>query len=227
MKCIILDDEPFAHQVLAHYINDTPGLVLVSSFRNAVEAYEYIGKNPIDLLFLDIEMPLINGLDFLKALPNAPKTIFTTAYKQYAFDGFELDAVDYLLKPFSYERFLRAIEKLTLVVESPSYETLLVKDKDGMMNLKQADILYIEGCKDYVKIQTTGKTYVVYQTLKGTLEKLNQKLFLQSHRSYIVNRMHITRISQDSLVLLNQTYVPIGPAYKKALLAGINQQMNS
>jgi two-component system response regulator LytT len=86
MKCVILDDEPFAHQVLTHYINETPGLALVASFRNAVEAYEYIGKNQVDLLFLDIQMPLINGVDFLKALPDAPKTIFTTAYKQYAFD---------------------------------------------------------------------------------------------------------------------------------------------
>ncbi|RZJ90583.1 MAG: response regulator transcription factor, partial [Chryseobacterium sp.] len=187
MKCVILDDEPFAHQVLTHYINDTPGLVLVASFRNAVEAFEYIGRNPVDLLFLDIEMPLINGVDFLKALADAPKTIFTTAYKQYAFDGFELNAVDYLLKPFSYERFLRAVGKLNEVAEKPIYETLLVKGKEGKINLKQVDILYIEGCKDYVKIITLGNMHLMYKTLKSTLEKLNENIFLQCHRSYIVN----------------------------------------
>lgn len=222
MKCVILDDEPFAHQVLTHYINDTACLTLVASFRNTVEAYEYIGKNPVDLLFLDIEMPLINGVDFLKALPNAPKTIFTTAYKQYAFDGFELNAVDYLLKPFSYERFIKAVEKLNIIAETPIYEMLLVKDKDGMINLKQVDILYIEGCRDYVKIVTIGKTYLIYQTLKATLEKLNKNIFLQSHRSYIVNKLHVTHISQDLLILFDQTFLPIGPSYKKDLITAMN-----
>jgi two-component system response regulator LytT len=219
MKCVILDDEPFAHQVLTHYINETPSLALVASFRNAVEAFEYIGKNPVDLLFLDIEMPLINGVDFLKAIPDPPKTIFTTAYKQYAFDGFELNAVDYLLKPFSYERFIKAVEKLTVVAETPIYDTLLIKEKDGTINLKQVDILYI----DYVKILTIGKTYLVYKTLKATFEKLNQNIFLQSHRSYIVNRMHVTQITQDSLILVNKTFVPIGPSYKKELIASMNR----
>jgi two-component system response regulator LytT len=223
MKCVILDDEPFAHQVLTHYINETPSLALVASFRNAVEAFEYIGKNPVDLLFLDIEMPLINGVDFLKAIPDPPKTIFTTAYKQYAFDGFELNAVDYLLKPFSYERFIKAVEKLTVVAETPIYDTLLIKEKDGTINLKQVDILYIEGCRDYVKILTIGKTYLVYKTLKATFEKLNQNIFLQSHRSYIVNRMHVTQITQDSLILVNKTFVPIGPSYKKELIASMNR----
>jgi two-component system response regulator LytT len=224
MRCVILDDEPFAHQVLAHYINETANLVLVASFRNAVEAFEYIGKNPVDLLFLDIEMPLINGIDFLKALPNAPKTVFTTAYKQYAFDGFELNAIDYLLKPFSYERFIKAIEKLTPVPVTPVYDTLLIKGKDGTVNVKQADILYIEGCKDYVKIMTLEKTHLIYQTLKATLEKLNQHVFLQCHRSFIVNRMHVTRIMQDSLILVNQTFVSIGPSYKKELFASLNRK---
>ncbi|RZK63767.1 MAG: response regulator transcription factor [Pedobacter sp.] len=223
MKCVILDDEPFAHQVLAHYIGDTPSLTLVASFRNAVEAYEYIGKNPVDLLFLDIEMPLINGVDFLKALPAPPKTIFTTAYKQYAFDGFELNAVDYLLKPFSYERFLRAVGKLTKVSDDRIYDTLLVKGKEGKINLKQVDILYIEGCKDYVKIITPGNMHLMYQTLKSTFEKLNQDIFLQCHRSYIVNRMNIIQLTYDSLILANKTFIPIGPSYKKELIAIMNR----
>src|ERR1700759_2555291 len=200
MTCVILDDEPFAHQVLEHYITQTPGLVLLAGFRNAVDAYEYLNKTKADLLFLDIEMPLINGIGFLKALPDPPKTIFTTAYKQYAFDGFELDAVDYLLKPFSYERFNKAISKAKEPVQTESLTvgTIMIKDKDGLMNLKQHDILYIEGLKDYLKIITPEKVYVVHHTLKGILQKLDGDNFLQSHRSFIVNRVHISRIYQDN-----------------------------
>src|ERR1700750_2870815 len=134
MKCVIVDDEPLAHQVLEHYIAQTPGMNLAAAFRNAFDAFEYLRKNPVDILFLDIEMPLVNGINFLKALPNPPKTIFTTAYKQYAYEGFELDAVDYLLKPFAYERFVKAVQKAK--AETPpaadgSLNTLTIKDKEG------------------------------------------------------------------------------------------------
>lgn len=115
MRCVILDDEPLAHQVLAHYISETPGFTLIAKFRNAVEAFEYLGKNKVDLLFLDIEMPLVNGVDFLKALTDPPKTIFTTAYKQYAFEGFELNAIDYLLKPFLTIVLRKLFQKLLLM----------------------------------------------------------------------------------------------------------------
>src|ERR1700712_5772455 len=156
IKCVILDDEPFAHQVLEHYIAETPGLVLAAGYRNAVEAFEYLGKHKTDILFLDIEMPLVNGITFLKALPNPPKTIFTTAYKQYAFEGFELDAVDYLLKPFSYDRFVKAVNKVKEAgpPAEPVASVLIIKDKDSLLSLKQADILYVEGLKDYARIVT-------------------------------------------------------------------------
>lgn len=224
ISCVILDDEPLAHQVLEHYIEETPGFSLVAKFRNAVEAYEYLGKNKIDLLFLDIEMPLVNGVNFLKALPNAPQTIFTTAYKQYAFEGFELSAVDYLLKPFSYERFLKAVTKIgkANVATEGLTNTLVIKDKDGMLNLKQQDILYIEGCKDYVKIITAEKVHIIYHTLKGILERLNAAVFIQAHRSYLVNKMQVLRLTPDHLILSNQTLIPIGKSYKKDLLLHID-----
>ncbi len=219
MKCVILDDEPLAHQVLEHYIMETPGFTLVSKFRNAVEAYEYLGKNKVDLLFLDIEMPLINGVSFLQALPNAPQTIFTTAYKKYAFEGFELNAVDYLLKPFSYERFIKAIQKVQKIEGIDSItNTLIIKDKDGMLNLKQQDILYVEGCKDYIKIITADKVYIIYHTLKGILERLNLSIFVQAHKSFLVNKMHVSRIVQDQLIIGTQTIIPIGKSYKKELM---------
>lgn len=219
MKCVILDDEPLAHQVLEHYIMETPGFTLVAKFRNAVEAYEYLGKNKVDLLFLDIEMPLVNGVSFLQALPNAPQTIFTTAYKKYAFEGFELNAVDYLLKPFSYERFIKAVQKTQKTAPGDSIaDTLMIKDKNGLLNLKQQDILYIEGCKDYVKIITVDKVYIIYHTLKGILERLNLSIFAQAHKSYIVNKTHVSRIIQDQLIIGAQTFIPIGKSYKKELM---------
>ncbi|SDE80141.1 two component transcriptional regulator, LytTR family [Mucilaginibacter pineti] len=221
MKCVILDDEPLAHQVLEHYIAETPGLTLLAKFRNAMEAFEYLGKHQADLLFLDIEMPLVNGITFLKALSNPPRTIFTTAYKQYAYDGFELDAVDYLLKPFSFERFTKAVQKVKGdldTAEGDLLNTLLVKDKQGSQIIKQQDIIYVEGCRDYVKIITQERQHIIYHTLKGILEKLNPNYFIQTHRSYIVNKTFISRIQPDNIILSNQSFIPVGQLYKKELL---------
>jgi DNA-binding LytR/AlgR family response regulator len=221
MKCVILDDEPLAHQVLEHYITETPGLTLLAKFRNAMEAFEYLGKHQADLLFLDIEMPLVNGITFLKALSNPPRTIFTTAYKQYAYEGFELDAVDYLLKPFSFERFTKAVQKVKGDLDTEKDDllnTLLVKDKQGSQIIKQQDIIYVEGCRDYVKIITEERQHIIYHTLKGILEKLNPSYFIQTHRSYIVNKTFISRIQQDNIILSNQSFIPVGQLYKKELL---------
>lgn len=226
MNCIIVDDEPLAHQVLEHYINQTPGLKHMASFRNAVEAFEYLASNPIDLLFLDIEMPLVNGINFLKALKISPKTIFTTAYKQYAYESYELDAVDYLLKPFSYDRFAKAIQKAKPTINEAAtigFDNLLIKDKDGLLNLKQQDIVYIEGSKDYVKIFTAEKYFLIYRTLKGILEDLNPEFFMQAHRSYIINKTYVERIFEDKIILSNQFFVPIGPLYKKDFLSFLNK----
>lgn len=214
-----------AHQVLEHYISQTPGLQHLASFRNAVEAFEYLGRHKVELMFLDIEMPLVNGLHFLKALTVKPKTIFTTAYKQYAFESYELDAVDYLLKPFSYERFMKAVNKAGLSNTAPENDLtkhLLIKAGQSLLNLKQQDIICIEGSKDYVKVFTNEKSYLVYQTLKGILEQLQPKQFLQAHRSYIVNKNHVQRIVDNKLILSNQAAVPIGPLYKKELLEAMN-----
>ncbi|RZK41090.1 MAG: response regulator transcription factor [Pedobacter sp.] len=224
MKCVVLDDEPYAHQVLEHYINETPGITLVAKFRNAIEAFEYLGKNKVELLFLDIEMPLINGLTFLKALQNPPHVIFTTGSKEYAYEGFELNAVDYLLKPFSYERFLKALTKLELFAKDQTgsgLDTLLIKVKEGMVNVRQQDILFIEGCKDYVKVVTAETSYTVYKTLKSMLGNLNRTFFIQAHRSYLVNKNHVDRIADKNLYLSDENVIPIGKLYKKALLADL------
>jgi two-component system response regulator LytT len=224
INCIILDDEPFAHQVLEHYITQIPNLVLKAKFRNAVEAFEFLEKNTIDLLFLDIEMPLVNGLTFLNAVKNPPVTIFTTAYKEYAFEGFELNAVDYLLKPFSFERFQKAIHKSGLFDQRVTSQTIAIKDENGILNLRQDEILYIEGMKDYIKVVTLDSEYIIYHTLKSMLGKLEAKLFIQVHRSYIVNRLQIHRIGQEIIMLANQTLVPLGKSFKKEVLQSLQNE---
>ncbi|WP_316757695.1 LytTR family DNA-binding domain-containing protein [Pedobacter aquatilis] len=221
ITCIILDDEPYAHQVLEHYISQIPELVVKAKFRNAVEAFEFLKKNSVDLLFLDIEMPLVNGLTFLNAIEQPPVTIFTTAYKQYAFEGFEMNVVDYLLKPFSFDRFQKAIDKTGLFLKEPSQRAIAFRDEKGILNLMQHEILFVEGMKDYIKLATAERDYVIYHTLKSMLTKLDSTLFIQVHRSYIVNRLKILRISSEMVALSNNVIIPIGKSFKKSLLTAL------
>lgn len=215
MKCVVLDDEPLALQVLEHYISQIPHLKLTASFRNAIEAYEYLSKHRIELLFLDIEMPLVNGIHFLKALPQKPKTIFTTAYKQYAFDGFELDVIDYLLKPFSYERFLHAINKLENNADKPPIKKnpLFVKIRGVLIQLYQEDILYVESARDSIKSITLNGDYQLYYTLKGFSVKLGDQ-FLQIHRSFIINKLYIKNMETRKVTLTNYKTLPIGKSFQ-------------
>lgn len=221
MNCIIIDDEPLAHQVIAHYITKMPGLTLDAGFRNAVEAFEYLSIKNADLLFLDIEMPLVNGIHFLKSLAHPPATIFTTAHKQYAYEGFELNAIDYLLKPFSYERFVKAVEKVeTLRMTTRNHQSNLlhIKDGKGTQIINQMNITHIEGCGDYVKIYTPDRMFMIYHTLKALREKLDQDLFLQVHRSYIVNTSKVSCMTANLLMLENKISIPVGQSFKKEVL---------
>ncbi len=228
MNCLVVDDNKMELAAVKQLISLDTSLHLIGECTDAADAFQKILDHPIDLLFLDIEMPLIDGISFLKALKDQPKTIFTTAYKQYAFEGFELGVIDYLLKPFSYERFKKAIQKLDNKADVTIYnnDTIAIKDKEGLLNLKQQDILYIEGCKDYIKIVTQEQLYVIYHTLKAMLGKLNPNIFLQVHRSYIVNKIHVERIMNDNLILSNQTFIPISQSYKKTLLTNMNRSIS-
>lgn len=221
VRCLIVDDEPLAHQVLEHYISQTPGLVVAGKCRNAMEAYEFFKTQKVDLLFLDIEMPLINGLHFLKALQDVPKTIITTAYKEYAFEGYELDVTDYLLKPFSFERFSKAIDKYYQLSGkdniAPEEKFLVVKETRGMVKVAYHDILYIEAVRDYMQIHTATKTYLLYDTMKRLAEKLSEDNFIRSHRSFIVSLSHIKWLQNDTLILSNDAKVPIGRNYKEGV----------
>ncbi|ARS35193.1 LytR/AlgR family response regulator transcription factor [Pontibacter actiniarum] len=223
IKCLLVDDEPLAHQVLEHYIAQIPALVVVGKCRHAIEAHEFLSSNTVDLLFLDVEMPLVNGIHFLKTTPQAPKTILTTAFKAYAYEGYELDVVDYLLKPFSFERFSKAIEKYYQSTSqnqvAPTQEKhLLVKDLKGLTKINYNDVLYIEARKDYMQIVTTTKTYLLHETMKALAAQLADENFVRVHRSYLVALEQIKFLQNDVLTLCNGTKIPIGSAYKQELL---------
>ena len=220
VRCLIVDDEPLAHQVLTQFIAQTPGLTLAGQCRHAMDAHDHLRQHPIDLLFLDIEMPLVSGLDFLKTLKSPPHTILTTAYREYAYEGYELNVLDYLLKPFSYERFVKAIARLPAAQPLPSAEAekhLLVKERQGLSKVAHRDVVYVEGCKDYVKITTAEKIYLLHQTMKEMVETLGPA-FLRVHRSFIVAASHIKLLQPETLVLNDGTCLPIGNSYKAELL---------
>jgi len=228
IRCLIVDDELIAHQILEQYINQTPGLTLVAKCRNALEAFAKLSQDNIDLLFLDIEMPLIDGITLLKTLANPPRVILTTAYTDYALQGYELNVVDYLLKPFSYERFAKAVAKLQATVASlPKQEEetghLLIKEKGGLLKIPYNKIMYIEASKDYVKIVTAEQQHLAHFTMKALEQELPAGRFARIHKSYIVALQHIKMVKADSVMTINNQTLPVSVNYKDALLAAYKQ----
>lgn len=222
IRCLIADDEVIAHQILEQYILQTPGLVLVASCRNALEAYAKLEQQPVDLLFLDIEMPLLNGISFLKTLAQPPKVILTTAYAEYALEGYELNVVDYLLKPFSFERFTKAIDKLQVVApvgEVPKESaSLLIKEKEGWLKIAHEDIVYIAASKDYMKIFTQERQYLTHLTMKKLEEVLPPAAFVRTHKSYMVAIKQIRSVKTDTLLLGNSVNIPVSDSYRAGVM---------
>lgn len=231
IKCLIADDEVMAHQVLEQYIMQTPGLMLVAKCRNALEAFAKLEQHVIDLIFLDIEMPLVTGITFLKTLTNPPKVVFTTAYAEYALEGYELNVVDYLLKPFSYERFNKAIDKVKQLTGSQAnnnqlqYEpgNLIIKEKEGWLKIAYDDILYIEASKDYMKIFANNRQYLTHLTMKKLEELLPPQKFIRTHKSYIVALKQIKLLKTDSLQLANNVNIPVSASFKEEVMAKFRQ----
>ncbi|MBP7554727.1 MAG: response regulator transcription factor [Chitinophagaceae bacterium] len=229
IKCLIADDEVIAHQILEQYILRTEGLVLVGKSRNAMEAFAKVEQNRPDLIFLDIDMPLVNGITFLKSLTSPPKVIFTTAHAEYALQGYDLNVADYLLKPFSYERFEQAVNKVKdqlqhtmppqALAGNASVDFLSVKEKEGWLRIPFATILYIEGSRDYVKVVTAQRTYLVYQRMKNLEEELPSSLFVRTHKSFIVNLSAIRVMRTAELVLTGDQLVPVSSHYKEQVAA--------
>ena len=232
IHCLIADDEVIAHQILEQYILQTEGLTLVAKCRNAMEAFAKLQQHKVDLIFLDIEMPLVNGITFLKTLANPPKVIFTTAYAEYALQGYELNVVDYLLKPFSYERFAQAVGKVSPAVSGEpravsqgqvkggemGEEFLVVKEKEGLLRIAFSEILYIEGSRDYMKIVTPERKYLVHLTMKKLEELLPAGKFIRTHKSYIVAVSKIKIVKTAELVLVDQQAIPVSGHYKEGVV---------
>lgn len=215
IKCIIIEDEPLARDLLTRYIQSTDGLQLLGSAEDAEEAQQQINTYKPDLIFLDIKLPDISGINFYKSLIHKPKVIFTTAYSEFAVEGFELEAVDYLLKPFGYERFLAAVNKLKSQLESEIDDIIIIKEDKKSYRVKLSSILFIESLGDYVKYHTHEKSYLATDTLKSLASSLPSN-FLRIHKSYIVCLDHIEYLEGNRLKV-NDQMLPLGYAYRESV----------
>ena len=222
ITCIIVDDEPLSQDVLKKYIADTPLLELKAVLDDALQAMEYLNQHQVDLIFLDINMPKLSGVNLVKSLVGPPMIIFTTAYPQFAVEGFDLDAVDYLLKPFSFERFLKAVNKTSdkflktdLPLPEPSY--LVIKADKKLHRIRQDEVLYIESAGDYVKIFFGDKMIVAHETLKNLAKNLPEQKFFRVHRSFIVAIEKIIFV-EGNQVKIADAMIPVSPDRKVGLL---------
>jgi len=235
IKAIIVDDEPLALDVLETYIEKMPDLSLVAKCENAIEANEALKNNDVDLMFLDIQMPQITGVEFLKSLNNPPAVIFTTAYPDYAVEGFELNAVDYLLKPISLDRFMKAVNKVSEKLGTKGTDSSGIVEMEGdfffvkadkkLIKVDFDDIIYIEGLKDYVIIRQEAGRVITLQTMKSLEIKLPESTFKRVHRSYIVNINKINAVVGNMLEVTEKgqtKHIPIGKNYREELLNIIN-----
>jgi DNA-binding LytR/AlgR family response regulator len=235
LRCLLIDDEPPALKVLASHITNINGLEIVAQCKNALEALDVLQQKTVDVIFLDIKMPKMIGTDFLKNLSHPPKVIFVTAYREYAVEGYELDAVDYLVKPVSFERFVKAITKVKRMMGHETlsagndYKTnpeafVYLKVDKNMQKVFINEIVYIESWKDYVKVfLTIGKSILVKQSITAMENLLSEHKFLRVHRSYIVSMNRISGYNGLSVQLDTQE-IPIGRLYKQAVMEVFNSR---
>lgn len=226
IRCIIIEDQPPAQRVLQKFIGDMENMELKATFADALKAMEFLKSKNIDLIFLDIHLPKISGIDFLKTIPDAPPVILTTAFSDYALESYELNVVDYLLKPFSFERFVKAVNKVpanksekqaqeSVIAVKSNPDMLFIKSGYEHLKIQVSDILYIQSESDYTEIFTSQKKYLTSQSLRHWLQTLNNILFIQIHKSFIVNTANISKVSGNRIYFDSDTHVPIGRAYKE------------
>ena len=238
IRCAVIDDEPLALGLMASYVKKTPFLELVGSYSSAVQAMQEMHDNPVDLIFLDIQMPELNGLDYSRMISPQTRVVFTTAFNQYALDGYKVNALDYLLKPISYPDFLLAANKaqewFRLVEQSQQSEkkenqdeklSIFVKSDYKLIRIELKNILYVEGLKDYVKIyeDNTGRPVISLMSMKAMEEMLPADRFMRVHRSYIVQKEKI-RIIEHNRIVFGNTYIPIGDSYKQLFQDFLNKR---
>ncbi len=228
VKCIIIDDEPLAVTLIETHISKVPNLEIVATCNNAMEGFEILKSKAVDLMFLDIQMPMLTGIEFLKSISNPPKVIFTTAYREYAIESYELEVIDYLLKPIAFERFFKAINKYFKTVDSHSKNLPSVLEKKSStdfiyinINKKHykilfSEILYAESLKDYIRIHTEKQTFTTKDKISDFINKL-PNYFLRTHRSYIINTRMITAFTTQDIEL-GAIEIPIGVSYRQQVL---------
>lgn len=228
VSCLIVDDEPIAREIIQTYCSHLPGLQVAASCTNALEARQILQQQKIDILFLDINMPVIDGISFLKTLKNRPQVILTTAYKQYAVDAFDLAACDYLLKPFSLDRFIVAVDKAldkintsqqvqATIAAAPQEDYIFIKTDGKIFKVQHSDLLFAEASGNYTKITTTQTTLLPAMTFSSFEELLPKSVFLRVHRSFIINKAKISHV-EGNRVYINNTEIPVGSNYKDAFL---------
>ncbi len=226
IRCIAIDDEPLALKQMAGYINKTPFLELVGQFESAMIALAFLQEDSVDLMFVDINMPDLSGMDFVKSLDNPPGIIFTTAYSEYALEGFKVDAIDYLLKPIGYSDFLKSANKALKIlapkIDTPKEELksngdfLLIKSEHRIVRVNFADIKYIEGMREYVRIHLINtKPVMTLLSMKALEAQLPGNQFMRVHRSFIVNLSRLTTIERNRIVFDEDVYIPISEQYQK------------
>lgn len=225
INCIVVDDEPLARQLIESYINQLPEINCLGSYQTAVEAFAALHQQQIDVMFLDIEMPGITGLNFIRSLKTSTKVIFITAYTEYAVDAFEIEATDYLLKPVTFERFLKAIQKIgfakteaaTAYPAVAEMTYIFLKADRRLIKVDLSSIIYIEGLGDYLKVHTTDKTYVTYMTMGKIISLLPASKFIRIHRSTIVS-IDFIQFIEGNFIKVNKIDLAIGSTYREGLL---------
>lgn len=230
INCLVVDDEPIARQGLLEHIVQIDFLHPVAECMDAVEAAVWLKKKQVDLIFLDIQMPKLTGIDFLRNLSSPPLVIFTTAYPEYAIEGYELDVLDYLLKPISFSRFLKAALKAqdyllkTKRGTSNTEDYFFIKSNQKLEKIKMEDVLYVEGMSNYIVIHTKQKKYIAYLTFKGIEEKLPQEMFIRTHKSFLVSINAIQTIDINEVKLENFS-IPISKTYRDEVINRIGDRL--
>lgn len=235
LRCAIIDDEPLALSLLESYVNKTSFLTLEGSYSSAIQAMKYLPENPVDLIFLDIQMPELNGLEFSHMIPSDTRIVFTTAFDQYALDGYRVNALDYLLKPISYTDFIQAVHKAIQWFELKQHnesipfpqediDFIYVKSDYKLVQIELDKILYIEGLKDYIKIHIEGESRPLLSliSMRAIEAKLPSKRFIRVHRSFIVQKQKIKLIDKGRIVF-GKNYIPISDSYKQELQNYVNE----
>ena len=233
MNCIIVDDDNFSVRIIEEFVNQTEGLELLGTFTNAIEAVNWLNngeKEPVHLIFLDIEMPEMSGIEFLRALNVIPQVIIYSSQEKYALESYEYDVTDYLLKPVTYARFIKAVNRARERFErkeNPVKQSteIFIKNNSSLVRVKYDDILWIEALENYVVVNTFKEKYTIHFTMKSISDKMPSERFMRIHRSYIVNFSKISAIEDNSVIIRTESgsrVIPIGKSYKDKLLNDIN-----